>query len=156
MRFLSDTQLTKSKSLMESSTYWLISKLYYHHGIILIEPISAGLSTIGNSNEFGEKKLATLIEGRDLVDPETFQGWEDMLRLNLIAPFFVIKAFIPLLTQGAKSRMEGTSAVINITSVSATSRTVVDFSSVSPYHDTYADQFSELLPSSPTAPPRLA
>ncbi|KAK0506696.1 short-chain dehydrogenase [Armillaria luteobubalina] len=47
------------------------------------------------------------------------QNWADMFALNTIAPFFVVRAFQSLLIQGAQSRPQGTSSVINISSAAA-------------------------------------
>ncbi|KAK0506693.1 hypothetical protein EDD18DRAFT_1097941 [Armillaria luteobubalina] len=55
-------------------------------------------------------------------EPETVQNWADMFALNTITPFFVIRAFESLLIKGAQSRPQGTSSVINISSVSANIR----------------------------------
>ena len=44
---------------------------------------------------------------------ETMDNWVDVFKVNAIAPFFVIKAFLGLLTKGGQ---EFTSSVINISS----------------------------------------
>ncbi|KAK0442259.1 uncharacterized protein EV420DRAFT_1578675 [Desarmillaria tabescens] len=40
----------------------------------------------------------------DPFEPETLQNWADIFALNTIAPFFVVRAFQPLLIKGAHSR----------------------------------------------------
>ncbi|PBK89403.1 NAD(P)-binding protein [Armillaria gallica] len=55
----------------------------------------------------------------DPLQPETVQNWADIFSINTIAPFFVVRAFQSLLIKGAHSRPQGTSSVINISSVSA-------------------------------------
>ncbi|KAK0232651.1 hypothetical protein IW262DRAFT_1257720, partial [Armillaria fumosa] len=50
-------------------------------------------------------------------EPESMQTWTDLFTLNTIAPFFVVRAFQPLLVKGARSRRGGTASVINISSV---------------------------------------
>ncbi|KAK0227161.1 short-chain dehydrogenase [Armillaria nabsnona] len=55
----------------------------------------------------------------DPFEPETVQNWADLFSLNTIAPFFIIRAFQSLLIKGASSRPQGTSSVINISSVAA-------------------------------------
>ncbi|SJL11715.1 related to tropinone reductase [Armillaria ostoyae] len=55
----------------------------------------------------------------DIFEPETVQNWAGIFTLNTIAPFFVIRAFQSLLIKGAHSRPQGTSSVINISSVAA-------------------------------------
>ena len=53
------------------------------------------------------------------MGPETFQGWEELTRINFIAPFFVIKAFTALLIKGAESRPDGMSSIINVSSIAS-------------------------------------
>ncbi|KAK0442276.1 uncharacterized protein EV420DRAFT_1649754 [Desarmillaria tabescens] len=55
----------------------------------------------------------------DPLELETVQNWMDIFALNTIAPFFVVRAFQSLLIKGAHSRPQGTSSVINISSVSS-------------------------------------
>ncbi|PBK72073.1 NAD(P)-binding protein [Armillaria solidipes] len=54
----------------------------------------------------------------DMLGPAIRQA-VDLFALNTIAPFFVIRAFQSLLMKGASSRPQGTSSVINISSVAA-------------------------------------
>ncbi|KAK0245109.1 short-chain dehydrogenase [Armillaria nabsnona] len=56
----------------------------------------------------------------DPLELETVQNWAEIFALNTIAPFFVVRAFQSLLIKGAHSRPQGTSRVINISSVAAT------------------------------------
>ncbi|KAK0197857.1 hypothetical protein F5146DRAFT_921315 [Armillaria mellea] len=65
--------------------------------------------------DFITKKFAAA----DPFEPETAQNWSDIFALNTIAPFFVVRAFQPLLIEGAHSRPQGTSSVINISSAAA-------------------------------------
>ncbi|KAK0446575.1 uncharacterized protein EV420DRAFT_896729 [Desarmillaria tabescens] len=65
--------------------------------------------------DFTTKKLAAT----DPFEPETVQNWADMFALNTIAPFFVVRTFQALLVKGARSRPQGTSSVINISSAAA-------------------------------------
>ncbi|KAK0245115.1 short-chain dehydrogenase [Armillaria nabsnona] len=65
--------------------------------------------------DFTAKKYAA----EDPFAPETVQNWADLFALNTIAPFFVVHAFQSLLVKGASSRPQGTSSVINISSVAA-------------------------------------
>ncbi|KAK0438983.1 hypothetical protein EV421DRAFT_1713817 [Armillaria borealis] len=65
--------------------------------------------------DFITKKFAAA----DPFEPETAQNWADIFALNTIAPFFVVRAFQSLLIKGAQSRPQGTSSVINISSVAA-------------------------------------
>ncbi|KAK0197851.1 hypothetical protein F5146DRAFT_918336, partial [Armillaria mellea] len=69
----------------------------------------------GNDQDFTAKKFAA----EDPFEPETEQNWADLFGLNTIAPFFVVRAFQSLLVKGASSRPQGTSSVINISSVAA-------------------------------------
>ncbi|KAK0475184.1 short-chain dehydrogenase [Armillaria novae-zelandiae] len=55
----------------------------------------------------------------DPFEPETVQNWTDIFALNTIAPFFIIRAFQSLLIKGASSRPQGTSSVINVSSIAA-------------------------------------
>ncbi|KAK0446580.1 uncharacterized protein EV420DRAFT_1715403 [Desarmillaria tabescens] len=64
---------------------------------------------------FIAKKLAAA----DPFEPETIQNWADIFALNTIAPFFVVHTFQALLVKGARSRPQGTSSVINISSAAA-------------------------------------
>ncbi|KAK0199309.1 hypothetical protein DFS33DRAFT_1268744 [Desarmillaria ectypa] len=76
---------------------------------------NAGFSASLRDPDFSAKKLAA----SDPFEPETVQNWMDIFALNTIAPFFVIRAFQSLLIKGAHSRPQGTSSVINISSVAA-------------------------------------
>ncbi|KAK0448243.1 hypothetical protein EV421DRAFT_1924528 [Armillaria borealis] len=66
----------------------------------------------------------------DPFEPETVQNWADLFALNTIAPFFVIRAFQSFLMKGASSRPQGTSSVINISSVAAKMNTSLPMVSV--------------------------
>lgn len=59
----------------------------------------------------------------DPLEAEAVQNWTDMFALNTIGPFFVVRAFQSLLIKGAHSHPQGTSSVINISSVAATYNT---------------------------------
>ncbi len=76
---------------------------------------SAGIAGSLRDPDFNAKQAAA----SDLLEPETAQNWADIFALNTIAPFFVVRAFQSLLIKGAHSRPQGTSSVINISSVSA-------------------------------------
>lgn len=76
---------------------------------------NAGLAGSLHDPDFFAKKLAAA----DPFEPETIQNWADMFALNTIAPFFIVRAFQSLLITGAHSRPQGTSSVINISSVAA-------------------------------------
>ncbi|KAK0506726.1 hypothetical protein EDD18DRAFT_1124858 [Armillaria luteobubalina] len=89
-----------------------------------IEDIDGKLDTLVNNAgfagslhdpDFFTKKVAAA----DPFGPETIQNWADMFALNTIAPFFIVRAFQSLLIKGAHSRPQGTSSVINISSVAA-------------------------------------
>ncbi|KAK0197871.1 hypothetical protein F5146DRAFT_61139 [Armillaria mellea] len=67
--------------------------------------------------DFTAKKFAAT----DPFEPETVEIWTDLFALNTIAPFFVVRAFQSLLVKGARSRPQGTSSVINVSSVAAKS-----------------------------------
>ncbi|KIY68979.1 putative NAD(P)H-dependent oxidoreductase [Cylindrobasidium torrendii FP15055 ss-10] len=54
----------------------------------------------------------------DLFEPEAFDDWVALFKLNTIAPFFLIKAFTPLLLKGAAEH-QGTANIINISSSAA-------------------------------------
>ncbi|KIY68978.1 NAD(P)-binding protein [Cylindrobasidium torrendii FP15055 ss-10] len=54
----------------------------------------------------------------DLFEPEAFDDWVALFKLNTIAPFFLIKAFTPLLLKGAAEH-QGTANIINISSTAA-------------------------------------
>ncbi|KAK0506715.1 short-chain dehydrogenase [Armillaria luteobubalina] len=68
-----------------------------------------------HDQDFTAKKYAA----EDPFEPETIPNWTDLFTLNTIAPFFVVRAFQSLLVKGASSRPQGTSSVINITSIAA-------------------------------------
>ncbi|KAK0442277.1 uncharacterized protein EV420DRAFT_1649756 [Desarmillaria tabescens] len=76
---------------------------------------NAGTGSSVRDPDFIAKKYAAT----DPFEPETVETWTDIFALNTIAPFFVIRAFQSLLVKGAHSRPQGTSSVINISSVSA-------------------------------------
>ncbi|KAK0207840.1 hypothetical protein DFS33DRAFT_1299493 [Desarmillaria ectypa] len=76
---------------------------------------NAGFAGSLRDPDFFTKKLSA----NDPFEPETVQNWADMFALNTITPFFVVRAFQSLLIQGAHSRPQGTSSVINISSISA-------------------------------------
>lgn len=78
---------------------------------------NAGFATSRDPDFFMKKMSAS-----NPFEPETVQNWADMFALNTITPFFVIRAFESLLIKGAQSRPQGTSSVINISSVSANIR----------------------------------
>ncbi|KAK0446578.1 short-chain dehydrogenase [Desarmillaria tabescens] len=82
---------------------------------------NAGFGTSLRDPDFSAKKLAA----SDPFEPETVQNWLDIFALNTIAPFFVVRAFQSLLIKGAHSRPQGTSSVINISSVGAIINTPV-------------------------------
>ncbi|SJL11723.1 related to 3-oxoacyl-[acyl-carrier-protein] reductase 1 [Armillaria ostoyae] len=76
---------------------------------------NAGFAGSLHDPDFFAKKLAAT----DPFEPESIQNWADMFALNTIAPFFVVRAFQSLLIKGADSRPQGTSSVINISSIAA-------------------------------------
>ncbi|KAK0232655.1 NAD-binding protein [Armillaria fumosa] len=78
---------------------------------------NAGFATSRDPDFFMKKLSAS-----NPFEPETVQNWADMFALNTITPFFVLRAFESLLIKGAQSRPQGTSSVINISSVSANIR----------------------------------
>ncbi|KAK0245144.1 hypothetical protein EDD85DRAFT_758373 [Armillaria nabsnona] len=76
---------------------------------------NAGIAGPLRDPDFIAKKFAAT----DPFEPETVQTWTDVFALNTIAPFFVVRAFQSLLVKGARSRPQGTSSVINISSAGA-------------------------------------
>ncbi|KAK0442251.1 uncharacterized protein EV420DRAFT_1078977 [Desarmillaria tabescens] len=76
---------------------------------------NAGFSASLRDPDFIAKRDTAL----DPLEPETVQNWADIFALNTIAPFFVVRAFQSLLIKGAHSRHQGTSSIINISSISA-------------------------------------
>ncbi|KAK0506717.1 hypothetical protein EDD18DRAFT_42917 [Armillaria luteobubalina] len=76
---------------------------------------NAGFASSLRDPDFTAKKYAA----EDPFEPETVQNWTDIFALNTIAPFFIIHAFQSLLIKGASSRPQGTSSVINVSSVAA-------------------------------------
>ncbi|KAK0475193.1 hypothetical protein IW261DRAFT_1568106 [Armillaria novae-zelandiae] len=76
---------------------------------------NAGFAGSLHDPDFFVKKVAAA----DPFEPETIQNWADIFALNTIAPFFIVRAFQSLLIKGARSRPQGTSSVINISSVAA-------------------------------------
>ncbi|KAK0245133.1 hypothetical protein EDD85DRAFT_1016321 [Armillaria nabsnona] len=75
---------------------------------------NAGIAGPLRDPDFTAKKFAAT----DPFEPETVQTWTDVFALNTIAPFFVVRAFQSLI-KGAHSRPQGTSSVINVSSVGA-------------------------------------
>ncbi|KIY67088.1 short-chain dehydrogenase [Cylindrobasidium torrendii FP15055 ss-10] len=68
---------------------------------------------------FNARKAA--VSAADNMDPETVQDWLDLFHINSIMPFFIIRAFTPLLKEGAEARgPQATSNIINITSTTTT------------------------------------
>ncbi|KAK0506703.1 short-chain dehydrogenase [Armillaria luteobubalina] len=82
--------------------------------------------TGSHDQDFAAKKYVA----EDPFEPETVQNWADLFSLNTIAPFFVVRAFQSLLVKGASSRPQGTSSIINITSVAAKMNTSASMASV--------------------------
>ncbi|KAK0439009.1 short-chain dehydrogenase [Armillaria borealis] len=80
---------------------------------------NAGIAGSLRDPDFFAKQTAA----SDPLEPETVQNWADIFALNTIAPFFVVRALQSLLIEGAHSRPQGTSSIINISSVSATYNT---------------------------------
>ncbi|PBK64164.1 short-chain dehydrogenase [Armillaria solidipes] len=80
---------------------------------------NAGIAGSLRDPDFAAKRAAA----SDPFEPETVQNWADIFALNTIAPFFVVRAFQSLLIKGAHSRPQGTSSVINISSVAAKTST---------------------------------
>ncbi|KAK0475168.1 short-chain dehydrogenase [Armillaria novae-zelandiae] len=76
---------------------------------------NAGFAASHRDPDFIAKKLAAA----DPFEPETVQNWADIFALNTIAPFFAVRVFQSLLIKGAHSRPQGTSSIINISSVAA-------------------------------------
>ncbi|PBK64122.1 NAD(P)-binding protein [Armillaria solidipes] len=86
----------------------------------------AGIAGSLRDPDFITKKYSA----SDPFEPETVQDWVDIFTLNTIAPFFVVRAFQPLLVKGAQSRPQGTSNVINISSSAVGLHTLGPFTSV--------------------------
>ncbi|KAG7439080.1 NAD(P)-binding protein [Guyanagaster necrorhizus] len=76
---------------------------------------NAGFAGSLRDPDFASKKDAAI----DPLEPETIQNWTDIFALNTIAPFFAVRTFQSLLIKGAHSRPQGTSSVINISSIAA-------------------------------------
>ncbi|KAK0506697.1 short-chain dehydrogenase [Armillaria luteobubalina] len=76
---------------------------------------NAGTTSPLRDSDFGGEKLVAT----DHFESESMQTWMDLFILNTIAPFFVVRAFQPLLVKGARSRRGGTASVINISSAGA-------------------------------------
>ncbi|KAF5333953.1 hypothetical protein D9758_017596 [Tetrapyrgos nigripes] len=57
--------------------------------------------------------------GETAFTQDTFEDWGRVFRTNTAAPYFVTMGFVSLLEKGARAR-NGTSSVINISSVAAT------------------------------------
>ncbi|KAK0442245.1 uncharacterized protein EV420DRAFT_1278378 [Desarmillaria tabescens] len=89
---------------------------------------NAGFAASLRDPDFIAKQQAT----EDPFEPETVQNWADIFALNTIAPFFVVRAFQSLLIKGAHSRPQGTSSVINISSVAAKLNTPGSFLAYGP------------------------
>ncbi|KAK0438988.1 hypothetical protein EV421DRAFT_1713818 [Armillaria borealis] len=87
---------------------------------------NAGIAGPLRDPDFTAKKFAAT----DPFEPETVQTWTDLFALNTIAPFFVVRAFQSLLIKGARSRPQGTSSVINVSSVGAQVNTPTPLTSV--------------------------
>ncbi|KAF5362847.1 hypothetical protein D9758_007084 [Tetrapyrgos nigripes] len=66
--------------------------------------------------------------GSTLFTEGSFDQWTDVLQTNIIAPYFVIMGFLPLLERGARTREGETSSVINISSSAAFSKLTGGFS----------------------------
>ncbi|KIY64855.1 NAD(P)-binding protein [Cylindrobasidium torrendii FP15055 ss-10] len=57
----------------------------------------------------------------DSMEPENVQDWKDIFHINSIMPFFVVRAFVPLLKAGAEARgPQASASVINISSTTST------------------------------------
>ncbi|KAK0506727.1 hypothetical protein EDD18DRAFT_43222 [Armillaria luteobubalina] len=80
---------------------------------------SAGIVASPRDPDFVARQAAA----SDPLEAEAVQNWTDMFALNTIGPFFVVRAFQSLLIKGAHSHPQGTSSVINISSVAATYNT---------------------------------
>ncbi|KAK0245134.1 hypothetical protein EDD85DRAFT_1016322 [Armillaria nabsnona] len=76
---------------------------------------NAGIAGSLRDPDFNAKQAAA----SDPLEPETVQNWADIFALNTIAPSFVVRVFQSLLIEGAHSHPQGTSSIINISSVSA-------------------------------------
>ncbi|KAK0442238.1 uncharacterized protein EV420DRAFT_1078173 [Desarmillaria tabescens] len=87
---------------------------------------NAGFAASLHDPDFVSKKYAA----EDPFEPETIQNWADIFALNTIAPFFVVRAFQSLLVKGAQSRPQGTSSVINVSSVAAEANSTSPLSSL--------------------------
>ncbi|KAK0245128.1 hypothetical protein EDD85DRAFT_757898 [Armillaria nabsnona] len=87
---------------------------------------NAGIAGPLRDPDFIAKKFAAT----DPFEPETVQTWTDVFALNTIAPFFLVRAFQSLLVKGARSRPQGTSSVINVSSGAATLNALIPLSSV--------------------------
>ncbi|PBK64196.1 NAD(P)-binding protein [Armillaria solidipes] len=87
---------------------------------------NAGIAGPLRDPDFTAKKFAAT----DPFEPETVQTWTDLFALNTIAPFFIVRAFQSLLIKGAHSRPQGTSSVINVSSVGAQVNTPTPLTSV--------------------------
>ena len=91
---------------------------------------SAGITAPLCQADFIDKKLGYYAEGKIPYELESFEGWHSIFKLNTFAPFFVTSSFLELLEKGARSRIDSTSSVINISSVSATMKSIVVYNSV--------------------------
>jgi len=97
-----------------------------------MQPIrySAGISAPLGEPDFATKKYGYFAEGKIPYELESFEGWHSIFKINTFAPFFVTSAFLDLLEKGARSRVDGTSSVINISSNAAVMNTLPPFNSV--------------------------
>jgi NAD(P)-dependent dehydrogenase (short-subunit alcohol dehydrogenase family) len=110
-----DVLVNKYESCEVVSFRWLFSMGLF----------SAGISAPLNEPDFAAKKFAYYAEDNKApYDLETVEGWQSIYRINTLAPFFVTTAFLGLLQKGARSQKggPGTSSVINISSVAASSK----------------------------------
>ncbi|PBK89318.1 NAD(P)-binding protein [Armillaria gallica] len=97
-------------------------------GVRLIEGIDGKLDILVNKFVHGSSSYK--FAATDPFEPEIVQTWTDLFALNTIAPFFVVRAFQSLLIKGARSRPQGTSSVINVSSVAAAMNALTHLSSV--------------------------
>ncbi|KIM36701.1 hypothetical protein M413DRAFT_13849 [Hebeloma cylindrosporum] len=72
---------------------------------------NAGITTPLGESDFATKKFEYSAEGKIPMELH--------FKLNVFAPFFVTSAFLELLEKGARSRIDGTSSVINISGCAA-------------------------------------
>ncbi|KAF8904228.1 NAD-P-binding protein [Mucidula mucida] len=96
---------------------------------ILVKNAGTNAPTPKTDPDFLQKKMDNYMANKDPLEHETFQGWADLLGLNISAPFFVVRSFLDLLVKGAEAR-QSTSCVINISSVAAYIRSWVPINSL--------------------------